>query len=176
MSWKQLSRKALINSKFLKIYQDSVELPNGTIINDYTLVEKPSFVMVVATDQDNHLITIDEYKYAINQEIHSLPAGHLENNEDPLERAKKELFEETGYSGGEWENLGQFYDYPTKDLHKVYFFRAKHVTNEHTQQLEDTEKISSRVITIDQLKEEVKKNEWRTNAVLAAFIAAGLLH
>jgi hypothetical protein len=48
--WQRLDRKTVYDSKFLKVYEDRVKLPNGAEIDDYTVVEKPSIVMVVATD------------------------------------------------------------------------------------------------------------------------------
>src|SRR3989344_8424401 len=117
MSWKRLARKTLIDTKFLKVYEDKVKLPNGNIIDDYSVIAKPSYSMIVALNTDGNIITIDEYKYAIDRVIHTLPAGHIEEGEDPLESAKRELAEETGYTGGEWEYLGEFYEYPTKDSH-----------------------------------------------------------
>ena len=78
MSWKRLDRKTLIDTKFLKVYEDKVKLPNGNVIDDYSVIEKPNYSMIVALDTDNNIVTIDEYKYAINKIIHTLPAGHIE--------------------------------------------------------------------------------------------------
>lgn len=175
MSWKRLSRKTFIDTKFLKVYKDKVELPNGIVIPDYSVIEKPSFVMIVATNENNSLITIDEYKYAIDKTIHTLPAGHFNPQEEPLEAAKREFAEETGYSGGQWEYLGEFYDYPTKDLHKVHFIKATGVTKTAGQHLDTTENITIRLVSLDQLKTEIKNKEWPTNATLAALVAAGIL-
>lgn len=175
MSWKRLDRRTLVNTKFLKVYEDKVELPNGNIMDDYTVVEKPSFSMIIALDNDGNLITIDEYKYAVDKIIHTLPAGHINEGEEPLETAKRELVEETGYMGGEWENLGAYYDYPTKDLHKVYFIKATGVTRTQETKFDPNEDLTPRVISLNQLKEEIARGEWRTNAVLSALVAAKLL-
>ena len=103
------------------------------------------------------------------------PAGHIEDGEKPIEAAKRELVEETGFTGGIWEYLGEYYDYPTKDLHKVHFIKATGVTKTQGTNLDPNEDLKSRVIPIAQLKEEIARGEWRANATLAALVAAGVL-
>lgn len=175
MSWKRLKRKTLVDTKFLKVFEDTVELPNGNVMDDYSVVQKPSFSMIIALDTENNLVTIDEYKYAVDQIIHTLPAGHINDGEQPLETAKRELREETGFTGGDWEYLGEYYDYPTKDLHRVHFVKAIGVTKTQETNFDPNEDLKQRVIPITVLKEEISRGEWRANATLAALVAAGLL-
>lgn len=174
MKWKRLNRNTLLDTKFLKVYADKVELPNGDIIEDYTVVEKPDFVMVIATDQSGNLIALREYKYAVDETLNTLPAGHIEKNESPLESAKRELEEETGYISDSWEELGYFYDYATKDCHKAFFVKACNAKKKGTIKHENTESITIRLIPIEQLKKEVKAGEWKANVTLATFVMAGI--
>ena len=171
-----MGRKTIIDTKFLTVYEDKVELPNGNVMDDYSVIKKPDFSMIIALDTDSNLITIDEYKYAIDQTIHTFPAGHINDGEQPLETAKRELAEETGYSGGHWEYLGEFYDYPTKDTHKVHFVKATGVSKTQDTNFDPNEDLTQRVISIEKLKEEIARGEWRANATLAALVAAGILH
>src|SRR5215471_15139648 len=121
--WQRLDRKTVYDSKFLKIYEDKVRLANGTKIDDYTVVEKPNVVMVVATDTNGDIIVLREYKYAADETMLTLPAGHKKNDEEPIAAARRELLEETGFGGGTFEVVGILRDYPTKDLHTVHVVR-----------------------------------------------------
>ena len=174
-NWKLLERKKVYGSKFVNVYEDKIELPNGSVIDDYTVIEKPSIVMVVATDKSNHIIILREYKYAAGETLLSLPSGHKKKDEKPIDAAKRELLEETGFGGDDFEELGILYDYPTKDLHKVHVVRAKNVVRKRATEHEETETISYQLFTVGELKNQIKNKEWKGTSVLAAMTLSGIL-
>ncbi len=174
-TWEQLKRTLVYDSKFLKVYQDSVRLPNGSVVDDYTVVEKPSIVMIVATTDQGKLVVLNEYKYAAGEILKVLPAGHKKEQENSIDAAKRELLEETGFSGDEFEDVGILRDYPTKDLHRVYVVRAKGVVKTAEAEHEETESITYELVTIDDLKAQIGSQEWKSSSALAALTLAGVL-
>ncbi len=174
MNWKRLDRKTLVDTKFLKVYEDKIKLPNGNVVDDYTVVEKPDYVVIIATDESGNIISLREYKYAIGEKVNTLPGGHVIKSELLLESAKRELLEETGYTANDWQELGYFYDYASKDCHKAYFVKATNARKTDDAKYEITESIDVRVIPITQLKKEVMNGEWKTNVALAGLVMAGI--
>jgi len=140
--WQRLDRKTLLDTKFMKVYQDTVELPTGAIFDDYTVATLPSGVVVVATDTEGRLITQFEYKYAIDKVILNLPSGSVENGRTPLEVAALELLEETGYQSNELELIRTTYEYPSKLDHQLHIVRAKNAVKVQEVAHEATESIS----------------------------------
>lgn len=175
MAWKRIDRKAVFNSKFLKVYQDRIELPNGDIINDYTVVEKPSIVMIVATDHKGDVLILHEYKYAANQTLLTLPSGHIKDGESPVGAAERELLEETGYQAKKYNLMSAIYDYPSKDLHTVYVVRAYDIEQAQKTDHEKTEEISFELIDRSKLKEQVKNKEWKITSAIAALAICGII-
>lgn len=175
INWKRLNRKNVYDSKFLKVYEDTVELPNGVVIDDYTVIQKPSIVMVVATTKQSKVITLQEYKYAAGESLRTLPAGHIKEDEKPEEAARRELMEETGFSGNDFEEIGTLYDYPTKDLHRVYVVRATNVEKTGQERHEATENLSYELTTTEDLKGQIAKGEWKASSAMAALTLSGLL-
>jgi len=151
--WERLSRKNLVDTKFLKVYEDTVKLPTGQVFDDYTVASLPSGVVVVATDTEGRLITQFEYKYAIDQVILNLPSGSVENGRSPLEVAAIELLEETGYKSDELEFIQTTYEYPSKLDHELHVVRAKNAVKVQDAVHEATESISDVHLITSEMKD-----------------------
>ncbi len=148
--WKRLSRSILVDTRFLKVYNDRVQMPTGHVIDDYSVVSMPSGVVIVATDQQDRLITQFEYKYAINKTILNLPSGSVEGDEPVLEVAARELLEETGYIADDLVLVQTVYEYPSKADHVIHIVRANGAYRARDVQHEATETIGPvHLITAD---------------------------
>lgn len=75
MSWRRLSRKSIYETAHLSLYEDTVEILDGHKIDDYSVVALPDGVCVVATDEEENIITFHEYKYAADKTLLTFPAG-----------------------------------------------------------------------------------------------------
>lgn len=150
--WDRRKRSTLVDTPFMKVYQDVVRLPDGTIIDDYTVVSLPSGVIVVATDIEGRLLAQYEYKYAINRTILNLPSGSIEDSASVLETAKKELLEETGYESTELEFVDTLYEYPSKADHLVHIVRARNAKKITDVQHEQTESISEVLLLTPEIR------------------------
>lgn len=159
------------------MYNDKVKLPNGKIIPDFTLIKKLDVVLVVATDRNNRVITLREYKHGAGKVQLALPAGMMDHAKEPLiKTAKRELKEETGFAGGTFEYIGFLYEYPSKDMHKIHIFRARNVVKTFKQKLEGAEtSIEVNLISIQKVRSLIKKGKWDSSSAIAALALSGLL-
>lgn len=140
----------MLDTKFIKVYQDTVRVSSGAIFDDYTVATLPSGVVIVATDTEGRLITQFEYKYAIDRVILNLPSGSVEHGHTPLETAAIELLEETGYESNELEFIQTTHEYPSKLDHELHIIRAKNAVKVKEAAHEATESISEvHLITAD---------------------------
>src|SRR5438309_9336921 len=73
------------------------------------IVEHPGAVAIVAIDAEQRVALVRQRREAVRRELLELPAGTLEEGEQPLATAKRELAEETGLTGGEWREVRAFY-------------------------------------------------------------------
>ena len=174
--WIKNNRKVAYDSPFLKVYEDEVILPNGKSIPDYTVVEKPSITVIVATDDKNRVLLVNEYKYAANQFLWGLPAGHVKEREMPIEVAKRELLEETGMSVNLVTEKGILKEYPTKDLHIVYVVKAEGVKPEGKTNHEETETIDKmRFFTKEEILDQIHQGNILSSTTISGLVLAGVL-
>jgi ADP-ribose pyrophosphatase len=87
----------VFEGRLLRVECDKVRLPNGTETSR-EVVRHPGAVAIIAL-QDQNILLVRQYRYAIGQETLEIPAGKIDPNESPLSCAIRELREETGYRG-----------------------------------------------------------------------------
>lgn len=173
--WKILKHRKVFSSKFVNVYEDKVRLPNGKRINDYTVIEKPSYVIIVATDYRGRVVIIKEYKHGAKEIQLALPAGLKEVKESPIQAAKRELREETGYNGGKFKYIGKINEYASKDMHNVYVVRVTDLKSRGKQELEISEDIEVKLVTIKDLKTQIHEKRWKNSSALAALAFSGMV-
>jgi ADP-ribose pyrophosphatase len=109
-----LSSKVLYNSPVFQLTTDELIEPSGMEVRR-DVIRHPGSVVILAIDErkpEPSVLLIRQYRYAANQELWELPAGRIDEGEDALTAAKRELAEETGYSAKEWKLALYYYASP----------------------------------------------------------------
>lgn len=105
---KKLTSKQIFDGKVVKLFVDTVELPDGKeAIRE--IVRHPGAVCVIPVTSEGEVIMVKQYRYAFEQIMLEIPAGKLEPGEDPLEAVKRELEEESGVVAGNIEYMGEIF-------------------------------------------------------------------
>jgi 8-oxo-dGTP pyrophosphatase MutT (NUDIX family) len=120
----------------------TVKLPDGHIIPDWAWIIIPSAVIVLAVTADHQFLCFRQTKYAVDGIVLAPVGGMLEPEEMPLDAAKRELLEETGYEASEWVNLGSHILDPNRGIATMHLFLAldaKQITQPDSDDLEDQE-------------------------------------
>ena len=99
-----ISEEQAWKGRFLDVRSARVELPNGRVTGR-DLVRHPGASAVVALTESGKIVLVRQYRTAIDRVTVEIPAGKLDPGEDPLECAKRELHEETGFSASRIQYL-----------------------------------------------------------------------
>lgn len=167
MNWKILSSKYLLKTRWLTVRKDQVCMPTGVVMDDYYVLEYPDWINVIAITEEGKFVIERQYRHGTQTIDFELCAGTVEKGEEPLAAAKRELLEETGYCGGEWELYCVSAPNPAAMTNRNYSFLAKgvHYTGERHQEL--TEDIEIILASYDELKELVKDGAFLQGQMLA---------
>ena len=108
MKWQTLKSSYPFKSKWLTVRKDHVRMPLGHEMDDFYVVESPDWVNVIAITKDGQIVLERQYRHGLQQICIEIPAGSVEPSESALDAGKRELLDETGYSGGEWIPFGNY--------------------------------------------------------------------
>lgn len=119
---KTLSSKPIFKGRVVELNVLDVELPNGEM-SKREVINHPGAVAVIAMTKEGKLLLVRQFRKPLEQSIVEIPAGKLEKDEDPLECAKRELEEETGYKSLDLTYVTSFYTSPgfANEIIHIYF-------------------------------------------------------
>lgn len=121
-----LSSEDAYQGKFLRLKKDIVSLPDGQETYREYLIH-PGAVAILPVLDDGRILLERQFRYPVDQAMLEIPAGKLEAGEDPLVCAKRELLEETGYTAGAWEFLGQIHPVISYSTEFIDIYLAKNL-------------------------------------------------
>lgn len=172
--WKTISKKTLLDlGKFLKVESHDVQLPDGTIISDWSWLIGPSAAIVLAETINKQYLCFHQVRYAIEGETLACIGGHVDKGEDPLTAAKRELLEETGYEASEWMSLGEYTAEPSRGLAKRYLFFARGAQKVAPVDSDDLEEQHLLALTLEELQEASRNGEFKVPS-WAALVAMSI--
>ena len=152
-----LNAKKVFSGVIFDVYQWPQELFDGTMQTFEMLKRRGSTDIVTV---HNGKILLQQQEQPGRPPFLSFPGGQIEDGEDPLDGAKRELLEETGYVAQEWLLKSE-----VRPLSKIdwpmYVFVARECQQIQAQQLDPGEKISLMWVTLDELIEFVETKQMR---------------
>lgn len=151
-AWEQLSSRTLVDvSPWMKVHEDTIRLPGGRVIEDFYRIETPDYVIMAVCDAAGRFLLERQYKHGIGAIILTSPSGGIEPGERPIDAAKRELLEETGYQAERWSFAGRFLVDGTRGICWAYFFIARDISRTCCPQHSDIETCETVFLTPQEL-------------------------
>jgi 8-oxo-dGTP pyrophosphatase MutT (NUDIX family) len=123
--WTVKRSRVIYERRWLRLREDHVLLPGGGEIEEFHVVEGPDWTSIVALTEDFRLLLVDQYRHGMVCVSRELPAGVIEPGEQPLDAARRELLEETGYASDDWQPLISLSPEPNRMKTRAHFFLAR---------------------------------------------------
>ena len=122
-----LQSERIYEGRIINLRVDIVELSTGKQTKR-EIVEHDGCVAIVPLDAEDNVLLVRQYRKAAEKSMLEIPAGGIESVEDPLECARRELAEETGFAAKQWEKLNYFYTSPGFCTELMHMFVASELT------------------------------------------------
>ena len=119
-----LSQRLFYRGRKFNYEVSQLRLPNGAE-GTWECIRHPGGALAVPITPDGKLVLVNQYRFAVAGRLLEFPAGTVEVNEDPAETIRRELEEETGYRGNQWQSLGKFVLAPGYSDEYIYAFLAQ---------------------------------------------------
>ncbi|MCU6433078.1 NUDIX hydrolase [Undibacterium sp. Jales W-56] len=150
----KVSGEQVYSGSFLKIEKDIVRLPDSKqVTREY--IKHPGAVVILPLFDDDTVLMERQFRYPLNQVFIEFPAGKIDPDEDALVCAKRELFEETGYTATDWRYLCTIHNAIAYSDEHLDIFLAKGLIAGEAQ-LDEEEFLEIFTATIPELLEWVK--------------------
>ncbi len=160
MKWKIRNSESIFNNPWLTVRKDQVELPNGKVYDEFYVLHYPTWINVIAITEDGQFVLEKQYRHALSHISTEICAGCVEEGEDPLVAAKRELLEETGYAGGTWTELMTLAPNSTSMDNVCHCYLAEGVKKVSGQNLDETEDIKVFLRSKEEVFEMLKNGEF----------------
>lgn len=135
----------LLETSRFRVVRRSRRLADGTT-HSREAIEHPGAAVILPIVDAERICLIRNYRMAVDEELIELPAGTIDNGEEPIETAKRELREETGFIAGFVEKIHEFWVSPGILREKMHLFVARDLTTSQPR-TEPGEEIKALMVT-----------------------------
>lgn len=157
MSYEVIKSEICYKGHFLSVKKDEIALPDGnTAFRE--VVDRGAATAILPIDNEGNVVFVRQYRHAFQEMMLEVPAGIMEEGENPESCAKRELEEETGYKADTLDFVCEMYPTPGFCKEKLYLYLAENLKI-GKQNFDDDEFIEVEKYTLQQALDMIKKGE-----------------
>ena len=171
LEWELVKSEQIVHDRWIDLQRVAYKMPDGTVFEPFYRYSRRSYVVVVAIDTEGSYICVRQYRQGIGKVTLEFPAGGIENygetdyektgrEENPLDAAKRELLEETGYLSDNWTHVITVPSNATLADNDAWVYLAENCRKVGSQELDDTEFLHIVRCTPDELHEQIRSGSF----------------
>ncbi len=167
--WVVSERQKLLDTPVFNILSHRSTLEAAGKSGTFYTIDAPDWVNIIALTTDQKVILVEQYRFGNEQISLEIPGGMVDKGDpDPIESAKRELAEETGYSTKKWTKLGKVAVNPAIFTNYCHLYLAEDCTLKYEQAPDEHEIIHVHTIQLPEFMQMVKTGEIDHSLVVAA--------
>jgi ADP-ribose pyrophosphatase len=166
---KIISSKQVYDCGLFRVTEDVAVDPKTKFQIKRSVVRHVGSAVMMAVDDKKRVLLVRQYRLPAAKYLWELPAGRLDAGEKPLEAAKRELKEETGYTAGKWSKLASYWASPGFVAERMTIFLAQDLTAGEATPMED-ERIEARWFKRKELTRMIAEGEIEDGKTMVGFL------
>jgi 8-oxo-dGTP pyrophosphatase MutT (NUDIX family) len=167
--WDPVENEVVGEYKAFNVRRHVMRSPRTGDLHEFHVVDVPMCVQVIAFTTDERVILVEQFRQGVQRVSLEFPAGVVENGEDPVKAAVRELEEETGYTAAHAELLADFDPDPAIQSNAIKVIVARGCTADGERNQDDGEDVDVRIVAVDQVEEMIDDGRIRHTASVSAW-------
>lgn len=169
LDWNRLDERRVLEASIFSVSKVRARSALSGREHAFDILEAPDWVNVVAVTGAGRVVLIRQYRHGTREVTTEIPGGQVDPGETPLEAARRELAEETGYQADHWEQIGEVDPNPAFQTNTTYTFLAQGARPAGGQHLDDNEEIEVEEHPLDRIPDLFAAGRIRHALVMCAF-------
>lgn len=165
---KILSSREVYRCRLFWVTEDEAVDPKSKFEIKRSVIRHNGSAVMMAVDEKKRILLVRQYRLPAGKYMWELPAGKLDEGESPIQAAKRELIEETGYRAKKWEKLSSFFPSPGFVSERMHIFLATKLKAGEATPMDD-ERIETRWFSKKEVKDMIRKGKIEDGKTIIGF-------
>jgi len=166
--WEVIKDTKVFETPVFTLHKRQVVPDKSESPGNFYVLEAPGWINVIALTPGCDIVLVEQYRHGIDEVTLEIPGGMVDPGETPLEAAKRELAEETGFTANKWSLLGKSSSNPAILSNFTHLYLAEHCEKTKEQSTEGSEDIDVHTMSLNQFLELVRTGTVHHSIVLSA--------
>lgn len=166
---KHTKSKEVYQCRLFRVTEDEARDPKTGFTIKRAIVRHRGSAVMMAVDDRKRILLVRQFRLPAEKYMWELPAGSIDPGEKPLQTARRELVEETGYKAAKWTRLASFYVSPGYVAERMTIFLATGLTSGQATPMDD-ERIETRWFTAREIGEMIRAGKIEDAKTIVGFL------
>src|SRR6056297_488959 len=166
--WQIIKDTKVFETPIFNLHEREVKPAGENQPSDFYVLDAPEWINIIALTPDREIVLVEQYRHGIDEVTLEIPGGMVDPGEKPIEAAKRELAEETGFTSDSWELIGKSSSNPAFLTNFTHLYLVENCKKTEDQQTEGTEDIDVHTMNLKDFLSLIRNGTVHHAIVLSA--------